>query len=116
VVNVVGRVYNPTGVVYNPADDTVGHYLKLVGGPTASADRDHIFLLKSNGSVVTRENADGAFLSTGRQGLLTTRVDPGDSIVVPEKLLETRLMKDVKDITQILYQIAVMSGIVILAF
>jgi protein involved in polysaccharide export with SLBB domain len=116
VVNVVGRVYNPTGVVYNPADDTVGHYLKMVGGPTASADRDHIFLLKSNGSVVTRENADGAFLSTGRQGLLTTRVDPGDSIVVPEKLLETRLMKDVKDITQILYQIAVMSGIVILAF
>jgi polysaccharide biosynthesis/export protein len=88
----------------------------MVGGPTASADRDHIFLLKSNGSVVTRENADGGFLSTGRQGLFSTRVDPGDSIVVPEKLLETRLMKDVKDITQILYQIAVMSGIVILAF
>jgi polysaccharide biosynthesis/export protein len=116
VVNVVGRVYNPTGVVYDPADDTVGHYLKMVGGPTASADRDHIFLLKSNGSVVTRENADGGFFSTGRQGLLSTRVDPGDSIVVPEKLLETRLMKDVKDITQILYQIAVTAGIVILAF
>ncbi|MGZ9163456.1 MAG: SLBB domain-containing protein, partial [Candidatus Deferrimicrobiaceae bacterium] len=116
VVNVVGRVYNPTGVVYNPADDTVGHYLKMVGGPTESADRDHVFLLKSNGSVVTRENADGGFFSTGRQGLLSTRVDPGDSIVVPEKLLETRLMKDVKDITQILYQIAVTAGIVILAF
>ena len=116
VVNVVGRVYNPTGVVYDPARDTVDHYLKLVGGPTESADRDHIFLLKSNGSVVTRENAEGGFFSTGRQGLLSTRVDPGDSIVVPEKLLETRLMKDLKDITQILYQIAVATGVLVLAF
>ena len=116
VVNVVGRVYNPTGVVYDPAHDTVDDYLKMVGGPTESADRDHVFLLKSNGSVVTRENAEGGFFSTGRQGLLSTRVDPGDSIVVPEKLLETRLMKDVKDITQILYQIAVTAGVLILAF
>ena len=116
VVNVVGRVYNPTGVVYDPANDTVGYYLKMVGGPTESADRDHIFLLKANGSVVTRENADAGFFSTGREGLLSTRVDPGDSIVVPEKLLETRLMKDVKDITQILYQIAVATGVLILAF
>ena len=116
VVNVVGRVYNPTGIVYDPANDTLGYYLKMVGGPTESADRDHIFLLKVNGSVVTRENADGGFFSTSRQGLLATRVDPGDSIVVPEKLLETRLMKDVKDITQILYQIAVATGVLILAF
>ncbi len=116
VVNVVGRVYNPTGVVYDPANDTVGYYLKMVGGPTETADRDHIFLLKANGSVVTRENADAGIFSTGREGLLSTRVDPGDSIVVPEKLLETRLMKDVKDITQILYQIAVATGVLILAF
>jgi hypothetical protein len=94
----------------------VGHYLKTVGGPTESADRDHVFLLKSNGSVVTRENADSGFFSTGRQNLLSTRVDPGDSIVVPEKLLETRLMKDVKDITQIIYQIAVSAGVLLLAF
>ncbi|MGZ8447029.1 MAG: SLBB domain-containing protein, partial [Candidatus Deferrimicrobiaceae bacterium] len=45
VVNVVGRVYNPTGVIYDPASDRLGHYLKTVGGPTESADRDHIFLL-----------------------------------------------------------------------
>jgi hypothetical protein len=43
-------------------------------------------------------------------------VDPGDSIVVPEKLLQTRFMKDIKDITQILYQIAVTAGVLIVAF
>ncbi len=116
VVNVVGRVYNPTGVVYDPAKDTLGHYLKMVGGPTESADRDHVFLLKANGSVVTRENADGGFFSTGKQSLLSTRVDPGDSIVVPEKLLDPRLMKNAKDITQILFQIAVTTGVLIALF
>jgi protein involved in polysaccharide export with SLBB domain len=116
VVNVVGRVYNPTGVVYDPANDTVGDYLKMVGGPTESADRDHVFLLKANGSVITRENADAGFFAMGRQRLLSTRVDPGDSIVVPEKLVQTRFMKDIKDITQILYQIAVTAGVLIVAF
>jgi polysaccharide export outer membrane protein len=113
VVNVVGRVYNPTGVVYDPANDRLNYYLKTVGGPTESADRDHVFLLKADGSVVTRENAGGGFFSGG---LMSARVDPGDSIVVPEKLVKTRLMKDFKDITQILYQIAVTAGVLIVAF
>jgi protein involved in polysaccharide export with SLBB domain len=113
VVNVVGRVYNPTGVVYDPASDRLDYYLKTVGGPTESADRDHIFLVKADGSVVTRENAEGGFLSGG---LMSARVEPGDSIVVPEKLIKTRLMKDVKDITQILYQIAVTAGVLIVVF
>lgn len=116
VVNVVGRVYNPTGVVYDPANDRLGHYLNTVGGPTKSADRDQIFLIRADGSVVTKENVGGGFFVFGERGLMSARVEPGDSIVVPEKLIETRLMKDVKDITQILYQIAVATGVLFLAF
>ena len=116
VVNVVGRVYNPTGVVYDPANDRLGYYLKTVGGPTESADREHIFMIKADGSVVTRENAEVGFFVFGDRGLMSARVEPGDSIVVPEKLIQTRLMKDVKDITQILYQIAVTAGVLIVAF
>ena len=68
VVNVVGRVYNPTGIVFDPARDSVGYYLRLVGGPTENADRDHIFLLKADGSVVTRETADTGFFAFGEGG------------------------------------------------
>ncbi len=113
VVNVVGRVYNPTGVVYDPANDTVGHYLKTVGGPAGNADEENIFVLKANGSVVSRGNADGNFL-TG--GFLSSKVEPGDSIVVPQKLLEARAMKDMKDLIQIMYQIAVSVGVLVVAF
>ena len=113
VVNVVGRVYNPTGVQYDPANDRLEYYLQRVGGPTESADREHIFLVKADGSVVTQENVGGGFLSGG---LMSARVEPGDSIVVPEKLLRPRLMKEIKDFTQILYQIAVTAGVLFVAF
>lgn len=116
VVNVIGSVYNPTGVVYDPARDTVGHYLEMVGGPTENADRDHIFLLKADGSVVTRETADSGFFAFGDRGLMSARVEPGDSILVPEKLIRVRTMKDVKDITQIMMQIAVTAGVFVALF
>ena len=116
VVNVVGRVYNPTGIVYDPARDSVKYYLRMVGGPTESADKDHIFLLRADGSVVTQETANSGFLGFAGGGLMNARVEPGDSILVPEKLVQVRFMKDVKDITQILYQIAVTAGVLIVAF
>jgi len=116
VVNVVGRVYNPTGVVYDPANDRLGYYLKTVGGPTESADQDHIFMVRADGSVATRDNISGGFSVFGWGGMMSARVEPGDSIVVPEKLIQTRTMKDIKDITQILYQIAVTAGVLFVAF
>src|SRR3990170_2925522 len=59
VVNVVGRVYNSTAVVFNPARDTAGYYLRKVGGPTEDADRKNIFVVKADGSVVTTETTGG---------------------------------------------------------
>jgi protein involved in polysaccharide export with SLBB domain len=115
VVNVVGRVYNPTGVVYDPANDRLGYYLKMVGGPTESADPYHIFMIRADGSVVTRDNVGGGF-SVFSGGLMSARVEPGDSIVVPEKLIQIRAMKDFKDLTQILFQIAVTTGVLIALF
>ncbi|HEY3488871.1 MAG TPA: SLBB domain-containing protein [Candidatus Deferrimicrobiaceae bacterium] len=114
VVNVVGRVYNPTGVVFDPGTPTVGHYLRLVGGPTETADRDHIFLLRADGTVATGETSrSGGFFVFGDRGVQSAKVAPGDSIVVPEKLVQTRLMKDIKDITQIMMQIAVTAGVLL---
>ena len=66
--------------------------------------------------MVTRENAGRRLLLLGGRGFMNARVEPGDSIVVPEKLLQARFMKDVKDITQILYQIAVTTGVLIALF
>jgi len=116
VVNVLGRVYNPTAVVFSPASDTAGFYLQKVGGPTEDADRKHIFVVKADGSVMTKETAGGGNWFSGDDAILDARVGPGDSIVVPEKLIHTRWMKDLKDITQIVFQIAVATGVLVVLF
>ena len=47
---------------------------------------------------------------------MAVRLNPGDTILVPKKLIEFEWLKTTKDITQILYQIAVSAGVVIAAF
>ncbi|MBS1243687.1 MAG: periplasmic polysaccharide biosynthesis/export protein [Deltaproteobacteria bacterium] len=111
VVNVMGRVYNPTAVVFNPANSTTGYYLQKVGGPTEDADRDHIFVVQADGSILTKTTADRGFWMMGDSGLMSSKLEAGDAIVVPEKLAFSKVMKDVKDITQIMMQLAVTLGV-----
>ena len=111
VVNVLGRVYNPTAVVYNPANSTAGYYLNKVGGPTEDADRDHILVVQADGSVLTKATIDRGFWVMGGSGLMSAKLEAGDAIVVPEKLVFSQVMKDVKDITQIMMQLAVTLGV-----
>ena len=70
-------------------------------GLTADADQDNIFLLRVDGSVVSRDS--GSWLSGGFGG---TEVMPGDNIVVPEKFDKetgwTKFMGGAREWTQIL--------------
>ena len=43
-------------------------------------------------------------------------VPPGDTILVPEKIIFPSPLKDIKEITQILFQIAVTTGVVLVLF
>jgi protein involved in polysaccharide export with SLBB domain len=105
-VNVLGSVVNPTAVMYTPYR-TVDEYIKLVGGVTKNADVKHTYVLKVNGAASTSQG----FLF-GR--LSSTRLDPGDSIIVPEDFERVPWLKEFKDITATLAQIAVTAGIVLI--
>lgn len=107
-VFVAGSVYNQTAFIYEEGKD-VSHYLKLAGGLTENANESQIYVLKADGSAER--------LKTGLFGIgEVTKLMPGDTIVVPEKLERIAWMKNIKDITQILYQIAVTAGVLIVAF
>jgi len=43
-------------------------------------------------------------------------LDPGDTIVIPEKIEKIAWLREIKDITQILYQLAVTAGVLIVTF
>jgi protein involved in polysaccharide export with SLBB domain len=80
-VLVSGQVYSPSAITYMPGH-TAGWYLKRAGGATSIANRKEIFIVRANGSVIGRT-------SHGWLGgdVLSTHLNPGDTIVVPEKIL-----------------------------
>ncbi|TMI36347.1 MAG: hypothetical protein E6H41_10525 [Betaproteobacteria bacterium] len=98
MVSVFGTVFNESSFLYRD-DKNVSDYLAQAGGPRKEADKGNIYLLRADGSVISRRNG-GLFVSS----LDSTRPMPGDAIVVPEDLTRTTLTKDLKDWTQIFYQ------------
>jgi hypothetical protein len=88
----------------------------MAGGYTESADKARVFVLKVNGSAV-RPRGGGLFLfSRATQMDGRPLLEPGDSIIVPEKLDRIAWMREIKDITQIIFQIAVSAGVLITLF
>lgn len=122
-IQVIGAVYNPTAFVYNPAW-TVDDYIKYAGGFTRNAEDEDIYILKMDGTAVLRKEWGGVFNIKWdshnnrwiRGGFMTATLDPGDTIVVPEKIERVVWLREIKDLTQILYQIAVTAGVLIVAF
>ena len=80
-VVVGGQVYNANALTYEPRR-TVGWYLSRAGGPTQLADKGGIFVIRADGSVVSGRGSDW-----WSRNIQSVRVEPGDSIIVPEKAL-----------------------------
>jgi protein involved in polysaccharide export with SLBB domain len=98
MVSVFGTVYNESSFLYRP-EKNVLDYLAQAGGPRKEADQGSIYVLRADGSVISKRGA-GFLISS----LNSMRPMPGDAIVVPEDLTRTTLTKDLKDWTQIFYQ------------
>jgi len=111
VVTVMGEVYNPTSIVYKPGK-SVRHYLELVGGPTVNANTQSIFIIKADGTVVSRKQNRGFLL----RNFYNKNVERGDTILVPKDITRFSWLNTTKDITEILFRIASTTGITIAAF
>ena len=99
-VSVFGAVYNQNDFIYRDGKD-VGDYLGKAGGPTKDADKGSVYLVKADGSIVSRQQR--GWLFNGFNGQV---VVPGDAIVVPEELDKTTWTKDLRDWSQIFFQFA----------
>ena len=116
VVHVMGSVYNPTSLIYEKGN-TVKHYLTLVGGPTVNADPKHAFIICADGTVISRSQGgsrgirwDGEEHRWFAGGFYSATIYPGDTILVPRKLVKISGLKMTKDITEIIYRIAISIG------
>jgi protein involved in polysaccharide export with SLBB domain len=120
-VNVVGAVFAPTALVFSPYR-TVKEYLTMAGGTTNIADDKEIYVIKVNGAAVSRKGFswlqaswDGTKYSYHPGGIGSLTLDPGDTIVVPERLEQIPWLKNIKDVAAILGNLALTAGIAFVA-
>jgi polysaccharide export outer membrane protein len=95
-VNLVGAVYNSNSIVFKRGK-SVRAYLRLSGGITEEGDKKRIFVVRADGSAIGRQD---------QRDLLSLRLMPGDSVIVPEKLDKGTTIRGLKDWTQVLAQLA----------
>ncbi len=101
-VIVSGQVYNPTAISFTPGKNAAW-YLQRAGGFTEMANKKAVFVVRANGWVV------------GEKGkALSTRLQPGDAVVVPEKIVGgSAAWKHLMNLAQISTAVALVTSVAI---
>lgn len=94
---VAGDVLNPSALQYVEGKD-IKDYLEEAGGFQRWADKDRVFVVYPNGVAEP--------VSMSRWSFVSMDLPPGTVIVVPKNLNPIRTMDIVRDMTQILSQLA----------
>jgi protein involved in polysaccharide export with SLBB domain len=101
-VLVQGQVYNATALTFRPGK-TVQSYLEQAGGVTQMANKKRIFVIRANGAVLGKSEH-----LMFHESVLSQRLGPGDTIVVPEKAVSNRSSwKTLVDSVQVISGIAI---------
>ena len=105
-VLVSGQVYNASAITFTPGK-SAGWYLQHAGGSTSAANRKEIFVIRANGSVVGRRS--GGWYEPD---VLSTRLEPGDVVVVPQKIIGASLFwRNLLSTAQIASSIAITAAV-----
>jgi len=102
MIQVIGAVFNQNAFLCANVSK-VGEYMRMAGGPTREADRRQIFVLRADGSVVHRESGNSVFDTSSLNSL---RLYPGDTIIVPEKVVRASGLRELTAWTQIMSQMS----------
>ena len=99
-VGVYGSVYDQNSFMYDSQKRT-GNYIQLAGGGTRTADVGRSYIIRADGSVVSRQFS-GARLTGSFE---SRRLYPGDAIVVPEQIGKRPMIRNLVDIATIIGQL-----------
>lgn len=100
-VGVVGAVYSPNSFLYEQRG-TVSKYLTYAGGGTRDADKGRAFIVRANGSVLSKQ----MYSSWWSGGFDSMLLYPGDAIVMPERIKNSNVLRGLRDWTQVFAQLA----------
>lgn len=98
-VLVMGEVHSPSAQVYVDGYK-VKDYINLTGGYTDGAAKDQVYVLQANGFAYSSE-------SPSVSNIENVKLNPGDTVLVPQKAERNAGMRYFKDIIDILFKTAV---------
>jgi len=111
-VNVLGEVNYPNSFL-RVGSNTVSDYINQAGGFTQYADKEQVMVIRADGSVLTTDGFNDSrrsrlfpALPLISGGLMSTKLDVGDTVFVPEDLKGFQNIQMTKDITTIVAQSA----------
>lgn len=93
-ISVIGEVFNPSTFIFEPSNPFVSYYLNAAGGLKKSSDKKQIYIIKANGSILTKKK------------VLNTNIEPGDAIVVPQKIIYSNPHKRFVDTADAIFKIS----------
>lgn len=96
-VNVVGQVYSANAFVFEP-NRRVKDYLRLAGGPDRQSDKSRAFVLRADGSVLSHQYATARHFGN----FDNLPILPGDTIVVPPRLIRGTALRELANIATIM--------------
>ena len=116
-VNVLGEVYNRAALIYEP-QRPIGYYLDKVGGLKPDADTKQVYLVQLDGTVLSNTQSQYAVVLPNGQTLrfkdfFMVQPQPGDSIVVPRRIVTAATLRNIRDIVQIIFQSVSSLGVVV---
>jgi protein involved in polysaccharide export with SLBB domain len=100
-VQVAGAVYNANAFRYEPGERLI-RYLNAAGGATREADAKRMFVIRADGSVISRQSRN----SHSHGSYQNLKLLPGDAIIVPDKLRISSKMTQFLQLTQLSSQLA----------
>ncbi len=100
-VAVVGAVYDQNSFLFEPSGQ-VNHYLQLSGGIAKNGDWKHSFVIRADGSVVSQSSS----VAHDSHGLQHFALNPGDTVVIPEVINKTTVLRGLTDWSTVFAQFA----------
>ncbi len=98
-IDVFGSVYTQTSFLYDPRKHA-GDYIRQAGGGTRTADTRRSYIVRADGSVISRQFSTALF--TGNFD--ATHLYPGDAIILPEQVDKRPILRNLVDIATIIGQ------------
>jgi protein involved in polysaccharide export with SLBB domain len=100
-VEVVGSVYNQNSFLFK-SGKTVREFLQQSGGGTRNADGGRLFVVRADGSVMSKQMHAGLW----KGSFESMPLSPGDTIVMPERIRGGSLLRGIRDWSQVFAQFA----------